>query len=185
MPLAFTSLSHGTVPFGFFNIKTDMLLLSQRFFFADQFCAAVEALARSGDGGSAQLPGWSIDSPEQLGDLHGAIAGQVLTGFIGATYKRWPFPALPGDFKQDPHGQLTQAETEAMILPFARDEPLTLGWQGQVISVGDMDFDLPGLGELVLYVDRGGYPRWQDERRPAYVARMMAALQASESPFLP
>ena len=34
MPLAFESLSHGTVPFGFFNIDSDTLLLDRYFFFA-------------------------------------------------------------------------------------------------------------------------------------------------------
>jgi hypothetical protein len=31
MPLAFQSLSHGTITFGFFNIESDMLLLDRYF----------------------------------------------------------------------------------------------------------------------------------------------------------
>ena len=45
MPLAFESLSHGTVAFGFFNIESDMLLLDRYFFFAGDFCDCVTALA--------------------------------------------------------------------------------------------------------------------------------------------
>jgi hypothetical protein len=37
MPLAFESLSHGAIAFGFFNIETDFLLLERYFFFADSF----------------------------------------------------------------------------------------------------------------------------------------------------
>jgi hypothetical protein len=35
MPLAFESLSHGTIAFGFFNIESDMLLLDRYFLFAE------------------------------------------------------------------------------------------------------------------------------------------------------
>lgn len=37
MPLAFESISHGTLPFGFFNIESDMLLLDHYFFFASDY----------------------------------------------------------------------------------------------------------------------------------------------------
>ena len=46
MPLAFDSLNHGTIAFGFFNIEIDMLLLENLFFFADRFCGAVAELSR-------------------------------------------------------------------------------------------------------------------------------------------
>ena len=45
MPLAFESLSHGTIAFGFFNIESDMLLMDQYFFFVDDFCSNVEKIA--------------------------------------------------------------------------------------------------------------------------------------------
>ena len=41
MPLAFNSLSHGQIAFGFFNIDTDMLLLDRYFLFADKFCNSI------------------------------------------------------------------------------------------------------------------------------------------------
>ena len=183
MPLAFSSLSHGTVAFGFFNISTDMLLLRNRFFFADRFCAAVVALAAGGEGAEAELPCWRIDDPSLVGDLHGAIAGMALDGFIGATYRRWPFPSLPGDFKQDPDGRQTEGEMLAMIPDGAAAEVVPLRWRGREVSVGDTRFDLDGFAELIAYVDRGGYPRWRGERRPDYVAGMMSELRASCCPL--
>ncbi|MGD2186296.1 MAG: hypothetical protein PVI71_09215 [Desulfobacterales bacterium] len=36
MPLAFESLSHGSIAFGFFNIETDMLLL-ENYFYSKRF----------------------------------------------------------------------------------------------------------------------------------------------------
>jgi hypothetical protein len=37
--------------------------------------------------------------------------------------------------------------------------------------------------ELVDYVWRGGYPRWEDEVRPDYVLAMAQAVQASRHPY--
>jgi len=46
--LAFKSLSHGTVAFGFFNIESDLLLLDRRFFFAADFATSSQRwLARA------------------------------------------------------------------------------------------------------------------------------------------
>ncbi len=55
MPLAFQSLSHGQIAFGFFNIETDMLLLDIHFFFADDFCRAVRELAEVSGGGPSLI----------------------------------------------------------------------------------------------------------------------------------
>ena len=43
-------------------------------------------------------------NPGDVGDLMGAIHGIRLVGFIGDTYKRFPFPAARADFKQNPDG---------------------------------------------------------------------------------
>ena len=88
MPLGFESTSHGSIAFGFFNIESDMLLLDSLFFFADAFCSAVE---QAGEHGRAEIDGYRIDEREKIGDLHGAIAGRVFSGFIGSTYRVWPF----------------------------------------------------------------------------------------------
>ena len=47
MPLAFESLSHGTIAFGFFNIDSDMLLLEKYFLFATDFCRQILDLAEN------------------------------------------------------------------------------------------------------------------------------------------
>ncbi len=49
MPLAFESLSHGTIAFGFFNIDSDMLLLEQYFLFGSEFCQHVGDMAENFD----------------------------------------------------------------------------------------------------------------------------------------
>ncbi len=175
MPLAFASRSHGTVAFGFFNIASDMLLLERLFFFADGFCRAMEALAEAEQG--IELPGWRIDRAGAVGNLHGAIAGFDLSGFIGATYRRWPFPALPQDFKQHPEGWRSQEEVAGMIEGFGSALAIPVSWDGREAGIGDYRFDREGLRELLRYVDRGGYPRWKGERRPEYVAGMMERLR--------
>lgn len=38
MPLGFHSLSHGVVPFGFFNVASDLLILGDHFAFATEMC---------------------------------------------------------------------------------------------------------------------------------------------------
>ena len=102
MPLAFESESHGEIAFGFFNIDGDMLLLERTFFWAEEFCRAVSGLADAGTGTAleARIPAWVIDRAEDVGDLMGAIHGVRYTGYLGAVYRRWPFPHAPGAFRQ-------------------------------------------------------------------------------------
>ena len=50
MPIAFNSLSHGKVAFGFFNIESDMLLLEHDFFFSTVFCEHMSRIARQPEG---------------------------------------------------------------------------------------------------------------------------------------
>ncbi len=199
MPLAFRSLSHGTVAFGFFNIESDMLLLEQAFFFADRFCRAVVELAQAlaearGTEGSVEgsaaidvaLDGWRIDEPAEVGNLHGAIAGVDLSGFIGATYERFPFPAHPEAFKQSPKGARSQTEVTAMIERFGRPERFELSSDssGERVRLAGIDFDGQAFAELVDYVEHGGYPRYQGERRPSYVEHMMTELVALSAPWV-
>ena len=175
MPLAFESLSHGTIAFGFFQIESHMLLLDRLFFFGDDFCASVTEVI---DQGSSDLPGWRIDTREAIGDLHGAIAGRVHEGFIGQTYLRWPFPARPEDFKQNPDGHRTRDEVAAMIAPFGTPLQISLaGTPGRdPIHIGDYAFSAPQFAALLAYVDRGGHPRWRGDRRPDYLSVMNAVL---------
>jgi hypothetical protein len=171
LPLAFPSLSHGTVAFSFYNIDVDMLLLDRLFFFAHDFCRSVVEL---GSGGRPSIPGWRTRVPEDIGNLHGAIAGSDLSGFIGATYARWPFPEAPEDFKQDPGGHVNRDAAREMIQGLGVEEAIGLvrDAQGRV-TIGEYAFDRQGFAALIAYVDRGGYPRWRDEVRPGYVIDMM------------
>ena len=203
MPLPHATLSHGTVAFGFFNIESSMLLLQRLFFFAEDFCQAVQRLAAAEDSGAGggeragfaegQFNGWQIEQREAMGDLHGAIAGADLSGFIGATYARCPFPAEPEGFKQNPEGQLGRPEVERMIrrhgeaaqIVVARDLREGLLQIGPRGAAEPFVFSEVGFSRLVAYVERGGHPRWKDERRPPYVLEMMQRLDERRSPLRP
>jgi hypothetical protein len=173
MPLAFPSRSHKTVAFGFFNIEIDMLLLEQLFFFADDFCRAVPQLFSEGE---AWMDGWRIEVQSQIGNLQAAIAGEDLSGFIGATYKRFPFPARTEDFRQNSRGHLNRDEAQKLIQPFGQSEQIRLRRQADSIAVGEYVFNQPVFSDLIAYVDRGGYPRWKNETRPPYVSEMVKKL---------
>lgn len=182
MPLAFESASHGTVAFGFFNIESDMLLLERCFFFADEFCEKVAALTRS-DEPDVEIP-WQVHyiaRAEDVGDLIGAIRGTSFTGFIGETYRRYPFPQQPEDFKQNPEGFETQAAFAEMVGKYAQMREISLVARSvkQVISIGDYIFTRRWFQELVKYVWLGGMPRWRDDVGPSYVLDMKRAVEQS------
>ncbi len=183
MPLAFDSLNHGLVAFGFFNIESDMLLLEQHFFFASDFCAKVtDIAAMSGDDSiSESWPAHCIEAPEDIGDLMGAIHGVQYTGFIGETYKKYPFPSAPEGFKQQPDGHQTRAVFEKMIDRFATAATITLHADAEenTVSIGEYRFTADGFHELIQYVWRGGYPKWKDDVRPDYVLQMKSAIEQS------
>lgn len=173
MPLAFESLSHATVAFGFFQIESHMLLLQDAFFFADDFCAAVDSLAADT---TAPLAAWRIVDRANLGDLHGAIAGRDHRGFIGATYQRWPFPSTPELFRQNPDGHHTRDLVTSLAERFGRGEILELRWDrhAATVAVAEYVFATSDFRRLLDYVGRGGHPRWTDDRQPDYVQRTLA-----------
>lgn len=190
MPLPFTSRSHGTVAFGFFNIEIDMLLLEDLFFFAESFCEAVVELlapvgAELGQGttpafasNTAAIPGWRMKSPAAAGNVNLAISRVDLSGFIGESYGQFPFPERPEGFKQKPEAQgnrpwakeAIRRYAKALTIPLRRDEAAGVVW------VDRFAFDQQVFLDLVAYVDRGGYPRWEGEVRPHYVTTMMSRL---------
>lgn len=180
MPLAFESLSHGTVAFGFFNIESDMLLLDRCFFFATDFCSLVTAMVKTGQSPATQLPAYVFDDPRDIGDLMGAIHGLRYTGFIGAVYRRFPFPEEPSGFRQNPEGWRTRAVMADLIAGRARREALRISVSPEPAEVafGDYRFDRTGFQALLGYLWRGGYPRWRDRVRPACVLEMAAAIRA-------
>jgi hypothetical protein len=183
MPLAFESLSHGTIAFGFFNIESDMLLLDRYFFFATDFCGLMEDIAGNCAGEPYQVR-WSvqlIESQDKIGDLMGAINGLRFTGFIGELYRRFPFPQRPEDFKQNPEGYQTQAEVSEIISNFARTQNVTISLppDGSIINIGDYRFSRSQFQPIIQYVWNGGYPRWKNGIRPGYVLQMRAKVTQS------
>jgi len=188
MPLAFESISHGTIAFGFFNIDSDMLLLDRHFLFSTQFCAYMNDIATCGPNESKQVP-WQvyhIPDPEQIGDLMGAIHGVHLSGFIGEVYKKFPFPEKEADFKQNPEGTRTQETVEEIIQKYGRKtEALFMMDETQnEAAIGPYRFSRDSFQALVRYVWQGGYPRWKNEQRPDYVLAMKDRIHASSCPLL-
>ena len=176
MPLAFESITHGTVAFGFFNIDSDMLLLDHCFFFANEFCRSVKELnsADKNKNFNTSFAGYFIEKQEDIGDLMGAIHGIRFTGFIGDTYKRYPFPSDPADFKQKSDGFRTRDEFTEMIRTYARERHFEFrsDADSENILIGEYGFTRHGFAQLVNYVWEGGYPRWLDGKRPEYVLAM-------------
>lgn len=181
MPLAFKSLSHGTVAFGFFNIETDMLLLENHFFFADRFAGAVETLAHAGGREfSASWDCYAIEKREDVGDLAGAIHGIRYTGFLGELYRRFPFPSSPEAFRQKSKGTAELHLVIEILGPFAKQSSMAMEttMQGTMASLGPYVFEKAAFQELILYVWQGGYPTWGEGERPLYVLRMKDAVKA-------
>ena len=183
MPLAFESISHGTIAFGFFNIDSDMLLLDRYFLFSTRFCRYIEDIAACGPNEAKQMP-WQvyhIPDPEQIGDLMGAIHGVRFVGFIGEVYKRYPFPEREADFKQKPEGTRTQEAVEEIIRNYGEPaEAMFMMDEAQnEAAIGPYRFSRGQFQALIQYVWQGGYPRWKDEQRPDYVLAMKDRIHAS------
>jgi hypothetical protein len=185
MPLAFESISHGTIAFGFFNIDSDMLLLDRYFLFATEFTKYISSMAESKDDGDSETlwQAYYIADPEDIGDLMGAIHASRYTGFIGETYMRFPFPLNPEDFKQKPEGYRNREMVESMIEKYAESCPIPviIGKNAQEISIGAYRLTRAVFHQLLNYVWRGGYPRWKDEVRPGYVMAMKKAVENSDN----
>jgi len=181
MPLAFESLSHGTIAFGFFNIDSDMLLLEQHFLFGSEFCQHINDMVENAD--KEQLksnwPVYTIEDRGRIGDLMGAIHGIRFSGFIGELYRRYPFPEEPGAFKQKPEGYRTQAVVREMISGYARQVllPVEANHRTLEVDIGAYKFSRKTFQELIKYVWRGGYPRWRDGIRPDYVQEMKSKIE--------
>jgi hypothetical protein len=180
MPLAFESENHGTIAFGFFNIESDMLLLEHYFFFAEDFCREVSRLSGRMSGERDYFKWETYDIPDfhSIGDLHGAIAGTHLVGFIGAVYKKYPFPRDPEAFKQNPVGYLTRQVVEDIIVRYGEKGSIRI-WVDEgkkMVGIGEYVFSYKGFQALIRYVWQGGYPGWKDAQRPDYVLSMKTAI---------
>jgi hypothetical protein len=153
-----------------------MLLCDRYFLFATDFCTNIGSLAdiAGEESYEARWQVYFIKSPEDIGDLMGAIHGTHLRGFMGELYRSFPFPKEPEDFKQNPEGFQTQSQVSEIIANYARPQeiPFRVTPNGKEIELGVYRFNRIGFQELILYVWRGGYPRWKDETRPGYVMEM-------------
>ena len=181
MPLAFESISHGTIAFGFFNIESDMLLLEQYFLFGSEFCQHVIDMAENYAEAKydSRFSVYAIENRAQIGDLMGAIHGIHLSGFIGELYRRFPFPKQPEEFKQKPEGHRNKALVQEIIAAYADrvNIPVHIGEGALEIDLGEYKFSRNTFLELIKYVWRGGYPRWRNEIRPPYVEEMKAKIE--------
>ena len=185
MPLAFDSISHGAIAFGFFNIDSDMLLLDRYFFFATEFCSNIIKMVEHQGPGQYETSWdvYEIPDPGEIGDLMGAIHGIHHSGFIGEVYQRFPFPKRPEDFKQKPEGYKTRNHVEEIIKKYARliEIPFLIDENREEVSIGPYRFTKISFLELIRYVWQGGYPRWKDEVRPDYVMAMKEAIDINTS----
>lgn len=185
MPLAFQTINHGSIAFGFFNIESDMLLLQQYFFFADAFCRYISTCARHELWSPVKkFTVYDIADPAAVGDLMGAIHGIRHTGFIGDTYRKFPFPEDPAHFKQNPLGFKTQDIFRGMIAPYAAITEIPfLRLEGRYVRIGDYTFDQHNFHKLLRYVEQGGFPRWRNNLKPNYVNSMKRDVNESRNEF--
>lgn len=183
MPLTFQTINHGSIAFGFFNIESDMLLLQQYFFFADDFCRHISTCAEYEIWSPAEkFAVYEIANPADVGNLMGAINGVRYTGFIGDTYRKFPFPADPADFKQNPLGFESQNIFREMIAPYAETREIPfLRLKNRSVRIGNYIFDQGNFHELLRYVEQGGFPRWRDNIKPDYVNSMKRQINETEN----
>ena len=181
MPISFFSKSHGSIPVGFFNIETDMLLVDRVFLFSTDFCAWVTEWADAVDLKHDERMVYVIQDTDMIGDLAGAIYGFEFTGFIGAVYKKFPFPERRSGFKQKPYGTKNRKTIETTIQPFAVQLaiPIDFSKAQETISLGDYVFSSKVFQDTLKYVEAGGMPGWLDGKQPDYVKRMSSRVAAS------
>ena len=153
-----------------------MLLCDRYFFFADDFCANIAAMVQYA-GESVYQTVWhvqTIANAEEIGDLPGAINGVRFTGFIGELYRRFPFPQQLEEFKQNPEGAQTQTIVTEIISKYARNTEIQIAVDNGKMetAIGLYLFNRIQFQALLKYVWRGGYPRWKNDIRPAYVTEM-------------
>ena len=185
MPLGFQSMNKGIIAFGFFNIDTDLLLMERYFIFATEFCQYLSHLAEYNETEPFETS-WDlyyIENKRDVGDLRGAINGTQYAGFIGEVYRRYPFPEMPEDFKQKANGFQNRAGVQAMIARYASKTAITfrLDREDRYIRVGEYLFSRGSFQKIIQYVWLGGYPRWKDGVRPAYVLEMKRKIEKSQN----
>jgi len=187
MPLEFDSLSHGKIAFGFFNIETDMILLNHYFLFAQDFCDHIFKIAEVPlkETYESSWDIYLIENNVDIGNLMGAIYGIDLRGFIGEVYKLFPFPKEREKFKQNPEGFKTRSPIEKLIQTFGKKTNIQflIDPKNDKIGIGEYLFNRTSFQELIKYIWLGGFPRWKDGIRPAYVLKMKDIIENSKNPL--
>lgn len=178
MPISFSSVSHGHIPIGFFNIETDMLLMDRYFFFSTDFCKWVIEWANAENFNRDEKMVYAIQQREMIGNLSDAIYGYDFTGFIGGVYKLFPFPEKRSGFKQKPYGNRNRQVVERTIQPFAVQLkiPIVLHQENLTIEFGDYTLSMDVFHEIIGYIEVGGMPGWLEGRPPDYVSEMITQL---------
>lgn len=181
MPLSFASNSHGPIPFGFFNIETDLLLLDRVFFFATDFCEWIVEWAGNDAFSHDRREVFIIQDAKQIGDLGCAIHGFEFAGFINDVYQRFPFPRERSGFKQKPYGPGNRPVVETLLRSFAAplNLPILFSRETRTVAFGPYEFSAVVFQDLIRYVQAGGMPGWLDGQPPGYVERMTARVAAS------
>lgn len=182
MPLEFNTKSHGIIPIGFFNIDTDMFLISDHFVFVSDLCQWIIEWSKGEDDQRSKESLYLIDSTEKIGNLMGAIHNVEHTGFIGEVYKLFPFPKEERDFKQKPQGFKNRDVVERMIQKYASNKQIDIiiSKENGTISIGKYMFEPQQFQEVIRYIWRGGWPRWKDDEQPDYVIEMMKYVVSSK-----
>lgn len=186
MPIAFTSNSHGRIPFGFFNIETDMLLMDRYFFFSTDFCDWLMEWSNTEDLQQDEKTVYVIQDADRIGNLAGAIYGFEFSGFIGAVYRLFPFPDSRAGFRQKPYGVKNRSKIESMIQSYAVENRIVIRFSrsSRTISFGDYVFSASVFRELIRYVEGGGMPGWLNGKAPDYVGNMLKHLKTAAHPLL-
>ncbi|HOV90752.1 MAG TPA: hypothetical protein PKW07_08595 [Syntrophorhabdaceae bacterium] len=186
MPLVFETLNYGEIPFGFFNIETDALVLDNYFFFASDMADHISQIADIHSNSSYES-NWYVYriEPQMIGNLMGAIAGIDLRGLIGEIYSHFPFPHEPERFRQNPEGYKTRPLIEEIIMKYTQLSQIKviIDEHDWTFSIGDYRFSRYGFHELIRYLWLGGYPRWKDNVRPDYIKRMRKKIEDSIYPI--
>lgn len=183
MPLLFKSFNHGEIPFGFFNIETDMILLNNYFFFASDFAGHIIEMAGKKPNEPSDIMTWDtyILEEKDIGNLMAAISGVYFSGFIGDVYGHFPFPHEPEKFKQNPGGYKTRELIDGIIKRYTSltKIPVIVALASREIKIGEYIFGRVGFHELLAYLWAGGYPRWKDGIRPDYILKMKESVVQS------
>ncbi len=186
MPLSFNSLSHGRISFGFFNIKTDLVMLENYFFFAKDFCELIKTVSQQNilNECYSNLNCYEILF-SRIGDLGSAISGLNYTGFIGEIYKLFPFPKELSQFRQDPEGEKTRQLVLTILEKYskAKDIVFYLDAIRGLIKIGRFLFNKDQFYSLLNYIWLGGYPRWKENKRPGYLIEMYQAIMECKNPI--